>query len=660
MNKVTRIVLTGLGVFMILIGLALVFNLIDQPVSDFLSFILRRPAKPSWPLRFHQVGMGICILGSITLLLIPIIPMISKLMAMIQAFDLWLDQKIGKLPPSGVRPAQADRWPTFSRLDGLILSLFLIYALLLFLGVIQDNYPNMLLKGDAGNTASFAAGFDHPELFQGDMLLNDPKNIMVYSTFNVFFMRLLFPLLKSYTLAFAILIPIQIFFNLTGFYLFGRILFGSRLWGIALTTLLSIPVLINLGESWGISIDPVARFNFQAFLPFILCMVLVWRSTPARWPWIMAALGIMFYLHPVSTPCWGATIWLSLFFMTPREWNFWKRMGYMIAMGLIFVAVAMPYVVTYLSNHVQGKSQNYNLVYTTIINYFPENLLNVPAALGVFIDLMVRNGILPGAILGLAVTLVLRRTNRDPLKISLIWVSGIVLMSVVVPFVTHTYEQTFGLIPMETEMVRAIRYTIPFMLLFILWGIYEISLRVRIRAVLQTFLATGMIVILVSRALLTGPTETLQKAVSCLFRGQFICINLSDYDLVLQAVKTKVPEGAPIYVTFANRSILSYGMPLRYIAMRPLVYTFKDRGLLVYSNDEALRTWNAIYQQSNEIDHMYRETPEKLDMYLDVAKKLGARYLIADTQENVLESLIDPLKLKIIYRNNQFVLIQID
>jgi hypothetical protein len=255
---------------------------------------------------------------------------------------------------------------------------------------------------------------------------------------------------------------------------------------------------------------------------------------------------------------------------------------------------------------------------------------------------------------------VLRRTNRDPLKIVLIWISGILLMSVVVPFVIHTYERTFGLIPMETEMVRAIRYTIPFMLLFILWGIYEISLRVRIQAVYKAFFAASLLIILIGGAWWTTPTETLQKAVSCLSQGQLICINLNDYDLLIQAVKTNVPEGAPIYATFANRSILSYGMPIRYIAMRPLVYTFKDRGLLVYSNDKALRTWNAAYQQSDMIDRLYRESPEKLDMYLDLAKKLGARYLIADTQENVLESLIDPLKLKIIYRNNQFILIQLD
>lgn len=660
MNKVTRKVLIGLGILTILVGLALLFNLIDQPVSDLLAFILRRPAKPSWPLRFHQAGIGVCMLGGLTLLLIPIFTIISKLISMIQAFDQWLDRKVGKLLPSHAHPAQADRWPTFNRLDWVILSVFLIYALLLFLGTLQDNYPNMLLKGDAGNTASFAAGFDHPELFQGDMLLNDPKNIMVYSTFNVFFMRLLFPLLKSYTLALAILIPIQVFFNLVGFYLFGRILLGSRLWGVALTTLLSIPVPINLGEMWGISTDPVSRFNFQAFLPFVLCMVLIWRSTPARWPWIMLTLGMMFYLHPVSTPCWGATIWISLFFLAPREWKFWKRLRYMIGMGLIFVVVATPYMITYLTNHVQGKSQSYNLVYTTIIKYFPENLLDVPAAMGVFTNLMAQNGILPGAVIGLMVILILRRTHREPLKIVLIWISGILLMSVVVPFATHTYERTFGLIPMETEMVRAIRYTIPFMLLLALWGIYEISLRVHIKAIPKAFFAASLLVILISAALLTSPLETLQKATSCLLQRQLICNDLSDYDLAIQAVKANVPEGAPIYATFANRSILSYGMPLRYIAMRPLVYTFKDRGLLVYSNDKVLRTWNATYEQSDIIDHMYRESPEKLDMYLNLAKELGARYLIADTQENVLESLIDPLKRKIIYRNNQFVLLQID
>jgi hypothetical protein len=651
-SKVILIILIGCSTLIILTGLALLFNLLDQPISNLTTSILHRLPEATWPFRFRQIGAAFLILGSLSLLYFFYLANLSRIIAMDRDFKDWLDQR------TSTPPAQADHWPVFTPVDWVIVGFFLVYALLLFLGSIQGNYPDLLLGGDSGNTASFAAGFDHPELFRGDLLLNDSKNILVYSTFNVFFMRLLFPLVKSYTFALAILIPIQAFFQLVGFYLFGRVLFGSRLWGAVLTVLLSISIPINLGETWGLSVDPVARFNFQAFLPFVLCMILIWRAIPARWPWIMLATGIMFYLHPVSTPCWAVAIWLSLFISTPREWKFWKRLGYMTLMGLIFVAVAVPYILTYLGNHVQGKSQNYELVYNTIITYFPENLLDIPAAAAVFTKLIFQNGILPGAVIGLIAVLALRRTHRQPLKIVLTWISGIMLMSILFPLVMHTYERIFRLIPVETEMARAIRYLIPFMLLLIVWGGYEISLRLPVRVVPQAFLNAGVLIVVVGGTLWVGPAQTLQKATACLLQGRLICSELSDYDLLIQAVKTQVPEGAPIYVTFANRSLLSYGMPLRYLAMRPLVYAFKDRGLLVYSNDEALRAWTDIYQQSSKIDRMIGNPTQKLELYLDFAKKLGARYLVADMEDDLRDlTLQSP---QAIYRNNRFILIRMN
>jgi hypothetical protein len=661
MKKLLRIVLFGLGIMLLLVGAGLFLHGLDEPLSNLITAIVHRPPNASWTLRFHAYGPAVFILGALLILAAFTFTRIPKLIAFIitkmRIFNRWLELKISKFPVSESRLALAERWPAFNLQDGLILAFFLLYALIVFLGMIEGNFPNPLMGGDAGNTASFAAVLDHPHLFPGDLILNDANNVLIYSTFNVFFMRLLFPLLSSYTLSMAILVPIQIFLQLTGFYLLGRVLFGGRWWGIALTTLLSLTFTINLGESWGLPTSPIARSNFQALLPFVLCMVLVWRSKPARWPWIMAALGVLFYMHPVSTPCWAVAIWLSLFFSVPHDWKFGKRLGYMFVMGLVFLAVALPFVVNYLSNHVQGQSLNYDLVFYTIVKTFPENLLNIPAAMQVFADLMTQNGLLPAALISLVGILILRRSNREPFKILLIWILGILLMAVFVPLTIHTVEKIFRLIPVESEMARAIRYLIPIMLLLILWFAYEVSLRIPLKPLPGAFYSLVLAVTLIGGTLWAAPMQALQDATACLLQGKIICNNPTDYDLLLQAIKTKVPEKSAVYVTFGNNGMLSYGMPIRYIAMRPLIYAFKDRALLVYSNNDALIRWGDMNEQTYAIDVLHEKTRQGLSEYLDLAKSLGAQYVVADFHADL--STLTGTQAKEIYSNKQFTLLEL-
>jgi hypothetical protein len=661
MNKTLRTILICAGILLLSAGAGLYFRWLDAPASALAAAIMRVPVKPSWSAYFPLAGIALFLLGLLVLFFILVQGTLARLVSWIggklTAFDRGVSTWVAKLPNPGVSPAPADRWPKFERPDWFILAIFLVYGLLIFLGTIQGNFPYPLLGGDEGNTANFAAGFDRPDLFQGDMLLSDPRNFIVYSTFNVSFMRWLFPLVGSYPLALAVLIPFQVFLQLTGFYLFGRILFGSRLWGIALTCLLALDIPINLGERWSLPVEALARFNFQAMLPYVLCMIVVWRTRPARWPWIMAATGVLFYLHPVSTPSWAVAIWLSLFFLAPREWKFWKRVGYMFVMGLIFLIISLPYIITYLGNHVQGRLSNYDLPMLILTTIFPENLLNIPAAVEVFLGIMSRNGLLYAAVLGLVVVLVLRRTRREPLAIFISWCLGIALMTTCVPFVMHSIEERYRLIPTETEMVRAIRYFIPMMILIAVWAAYEISLRLPFKPISRPYYNALVAAALIGGIALTAPLPRLQSSLSCLAQGRLICNHLTDYDQLIQAVKADVPEKAPIFATFGNSSLLSYGMPFRYIAQRPLAYAMKDRGMLVYDNSEVLSQWYDIYQQTIVIDRLSSKNPNKPAQYLALAKSLGARYIAADNQVDF--SLLPASAIKPVYQNDQFSLVQI-
>ena len=660
--KITRRVLLISGIIITFIGIAFYFHWFEQPVFKLIAYLLRHPAKSSWPLRFHQFGIAFLGLGPFLVVISLLISAWSKfkpsLLSINRAFQAWLDHNLGKFLDyrSQEQPVKFS-WPSIKWLDWIILAAFLIYASLLFIGEIQGNFPNFLVSGDSGNTASFAAGFDHPTLFKGDMLLNQTSNIAVYSTFNVYFMRWLAPYVGSYSLAITILTPLQVFFFLTGFYLFGRIFFGSTLWALAFCALLAFPMDINLSEVWGLSLDPVARFNFQAFLPFILCMVLIWRSRPSRWPWIMATTGLLFYLHPVSTPTWAAAIWLSLLISAPKEWSIWKRLGIMTSMGIIFLLVAFPYILTYFTNHVQGTSPNYNLVYKIINLYMPANLINVPAAFWDFLARISITGLLPIAIIGFILNFFILRANRKTNLLILIWMLGILLTAVLLPWVMHTYERILRLIPTETELVRGIRYFLPFLLLFCLWPLYELSrlLRSRRGAMGVTLAAIGLVVVWGIR--FPPPVNAVTQAVTCLTQGKLVCIQPSDYEKVLQAVSEKIPQGAPIYVTFGNDSPLSYGIPIRYISLHPLVYAYKDRSLLVYSNEQALSQWRETYLAVDDIELNVHDPLIRFRRHLEIAQKLGAEYMITHFDFDLAGAGVENASL--VYSNPGFKIIDI-
>ena len=96
------------------------------------------------------------------------------------------------------------------------------------------------------------------------------------------------------------------FLQLLGFYFFGRVLFRSRFWALLLALLTAMPFLdVGVGEIWGIWRDALPRISFQTVLPYLLTLVVLWRSQPRRWPWLMILAGLMVYLHSVSTPAWA-------------------------------------------------------------------------------------------------------------------------------------------------------------------------------------------------------------------------------------------------------------------------------------------------------------------------------------------------------------------
>lgn len=660
MKKYQRIVVAACVVLFFL-SLLMISGWIDAPFGHLISHIFKKPVQNRWASNLHRIGF---ILGLVSLLTAGftryrasnpsgvikwIIEKEQGLSAGVQASlqSILLPAQTDSTQPG--TPGRRVNW-----VDIAIGTGFLIFSLLFFLGRLQGNYPTVILGGDGGNIASFATAWDHPELFKGDELLGDLNNIRIYSTIHIPLIRALHPLTGDYGLAYLLLLAPHIFLHLLGFYIFGRVLFKNRFWALLLAIIITMPISINLGELWGISRDPLPRFTYQTILPYVLSLTLIWKDQPKRWPWLMVACGLLFYAHPVSAPIFGFAIWAGLWLVHPKAWSIKKRFLVMFGLGLLFVLAASPFAINYFSFHVQGSSQNYDEIISIIKNFFPKNLLDVPAALSDFGKIITKNGLLPLSILGLILLWVLRKPDRTKLKIVIIWTAGLICIVILVPYVEQIIERYFKLLPLETELLRGIRYLVPIMLILCIWPLSELNQRLKNRTAALVFAAAGLLFTGLWVNSYQPDFDKIGQAIGCLEQGKLVCITNDEQTNLMQAIIKDVPPGAPIFAYTSGGPSLSYSLEIRYVTERPLVYTFKDRGLLGYANHTELLNWLATNQTLQSIEEK-NDKPDRVEPLVWFARGLNAQYLLLDFPAS--QDRLDRLHLTAVYRDSVSTLI---
>ena len=540
--------------------------------------------------------------------------------------------------------------------DGIILGSFLIASLLLYLSDIQGSYPNPVLASNSANIASFAAAVENPDLFQKDELLSNPQNLLSYSTINIPILNLLKSWTGNYGMAFAVLIPIQTFINLVGFYLLGIALIGNRAWAVLLAYLLSLPFEMNLLETWGIRLDPVSRFTFQAVLPFILVLAIRWRGNPKLWPLLVAFSGVMAFIHPVSTPVWAFAIWLGLWGSIPKEWSLLRRWVVMVGLGLLTVVALIPYTMNYLSGHIQGKGPDYDLLLTTIANEFPHNILNIPGAFGDFLRITLSVGLLPVFIFFGGALIFLQWKNRWKVNLILLWTAGILFVSLVIPWIEHAIEAAYHIAPIETELVRGLRYLVFVMLLVCVMGAFEIFRRFRNP---QRWIFGGLAVLLAVGWGYQSDFQVLRidRFADCLKQGRLVCAEISDEARAIQAVRDLTPPGSAIFTTFSNDSKMSFSLPVRYEALRSLVYSYKDRGQLVISNSSVLDQWAERRTIVDTINGKKISPSEKIILFKTDVQDWGTDYILTDLPADKTQ--LEAAGMQVVYQNDSYILIKI-
>ncbi len=636
-------------------------HLADGLLIPLISALIQRHSKPTWPHHLQTTGIGLLILGGLII--------IFDLLLARRLLDIFRQtgEKIRALEgriESALQPhvsfiADKDKPAPKGRLvnwvDVGVAIFFLAVAGFLFLSRIQSQYPHVIIGGDGGNILSFAVALDHPEYFTGDELLNNLNNFSIYATLNIPFIRWMNQYTGDYGLAFSYLLLPQVFIQLLGFYILGRVLFKQRGWAFLFTLILAMPFDMNLEETWGIQLEPVSRFNFQALLPYVLALAYTWRDKPRRWPWVMLLAGLLVFVHPVSTPAWGVALWLGFIPFLPKTWSKGKSAAVLLGLGALFLAAASPFIVNYLIHHTQGKSADYKLVYQVIVTYLPDNLLNIPAALRDFLLLTLKSGLLPASVVGATALWLLLRHDRSRLKLALFWLLGIFLVSVLLPWVEQSVERFYRIIPIETDLVRGMRYFVFFMLILCLWPLAELAQRFLRPATSKAALVCGILFAGVWMGVHHPDLQVLRSAADCLTQGKLVCPVANNDSALIEAIRSDTPQDARFFASFGNRALRGFGITIRTAGLRSLVYTFKDRAMMVYSNNVALESWYTSYRRIEQIHHTLPvDYAVQFKEFVNLASGLGADYLVIDFP--LPENVVRQYPLKTVYQDSLYTM----
>jgi len=569
-----------------------------------------------------------------------------------------LERQLEKGPHDSLRRLKSGfASPGVNRWDWLAIVIFVAYAGWYFLGRLEANYPVVILSGDGGNIASYAAALDHPDWFKNDPALGDSNNIGIYATIHIPLIRALARLTGDYGLAYTWLVFPETFLQLLGFYILGRVLFKNRFWAFLLAFLTAMMVInIGLGEIWGVWRDALPRVTFQSVLPFLLALVLIWKDRPGRWPWLMVFAGLLVYVHPISAPAWGFAVWLSLWLLQPKGWNWRRRMLVMAGLGVLFLIPLTPFAINYLSYNVRGQAANYTTVMTVLQTYSPANLLNAPAALGTFLWNMTRSLLLPVALVGFVVTWLIKKDDRTPVKVVMLWAAGIFIISILVPSVERMVERWLHILPLETELVRCLRYFVPLLLLFWLWPLAELAPRVVNLQARRAVIALGIVLFGFWAATNRPDVSAMLRVITCISKARLICVSNRPIDELIATLRTQTQPGEGVLFFNQDPATTSQTLSVRYAALRPMVYTSRDSGILGYADRSALPAW----LETTELWESLRaitDPQERLEGLVPLAVSLKADYLVIDFE--VAPEILASLPVIVVMQNDGYILLKL-
>jgi hypothetical protein len=256
--------------------------------------------------------------------------------------------------------------------------------------------------------------------------------------------------------------------------------------------------------------------------------------------------------------------------------------------------------------------------------------------------------------------------ENAPLRQIAAWLTGILIIGGFVPVLERIIFAYLKRIPPEFEITRTLRYTVPLILLagfYALWLTRDSLQRKNLLSpmVAQYFFVGASITLLVAWGM-SGEVQrrefrgTVKQNISCWIKGNLLCPlpeSSMDFIRVMDALREKTPVGSRIFSEGQEVAI-------RYYALRPLAYTYKDGAPLAYTDQQQLLAWNEQAKTMEKLAFM-RKFPFRHKGFVrgmaELARKTQADYLIL--QEPYCADCVYPEQLSLIYTNGHYSLYEL-
>jgi len=512
-------------------------------------------------------------------------------------------------------------------LDVVIAISFAIFALAFQLQRWGGYDPAIFMGSDAGVYTEIAAAEAYPDLFIGDALLQRADNYNFYKVAHVFAIRTLGWLTGDYGKGMIFLLGPLVLTHLLGYYILGRVLYQNRFWAIILSLTTAVYISPPVSDDVGLLFDPIPGLAFGALLPYLLAAIIRFQDETDKWKIIMACCAGMIYIHPVSAPAWVFGLWLFYAFSNPDGLLAGQRIKRAVVLGMVAFLLALPFAVVYIGSHDTAPSDPLKVaaIRDAMEARIEPAYFHPISTIGVFFKWLLTD--FRYTYLALLSLTFLLYDNRYKKKVRtlVMLIFGVVLFSVVFPSIEYLRTVYTG-IPYQTEFIRPLKYVIPVIFVLSVWGWRALHARLALSGTTASIVSVLIGLLFVAYIHRKNPNvvDSIYPPIQAWFHGDFLPKkakkNLLEVEAI-RAVRQFTPEKSKLFVT-SDRAL-----EVRYAALRPVVFAYKDGSTFAFANYDALLKWHQTYGKVGRFKKSGYSPAEIEETMIPIARELDADYI---------------------------------
>jgi len=549
-------------------------------------------------------------------------------------------------------------------IDFTVALLFLVIALAFFLGRWKGANPVLDLGSDAANVATFAAVLDHPENFRGDIVYSSTSNFSFYVSAHIPITRFLSRIFGGYGLAYLVLLVPIIFIQQLGFYFLGKKMFRNRFWALLLSILSLVIVYTESSDYWGVYKDPQPRMLFGALLPWLLFMAYSGFGNKKMRYITMVMIGLMIYIHPVSTPAIAFAIWLAYLVIKSKKDKLKDHFIESLFLGMVFVCVAIPFILIYLHGRDVSSTQVDYSVAITAFGSVVSGMFTVQNVTLALLKTMSVTLLLPLAVISWFISY-FKFQKKLEVRMILLWIIGICFVSVGLTTIETAIDSKIQALPVLLDLTRSLRYLIPLLEISILFPLSEYTSSVHTRSI-KGILSKGLAYITglcICALLVMGYRNVTQdkldmhqyaqQTVKCWSNGEWYCSDPSDQDLVDTLVY--ISKNTESNASFISIPPVKLNKVLRYQALRSVVFDPVDMNTFLAV--DLVRYFDLLPEKDKwQTIGLITDQKTQFEAYLDFAEEHGAEYAVISVDSLNFEL---PEEYSLIFSAGSYGIIQI-